>query len=121
MSSRSRTVTIVLAIIASIFAGWGFMRSSKYGLNNIFSREHTFVDRRPLTNDIAIELSKMALKEGGYNASELAPKSGYSRNIMDPNSGYVLWGPLPEEAPWRYLVSVRKEGKKVRCRVTMGK
>lgn len=121
MPHRLCLVTIILVVVASIFVGWGFTRASKYGLNNIFSREHIFIDSRPLTDDIAIELSRKALEAGGHDSSELAPKSGYSRNSKNLDRGYVLWGPLQEGAPWRYLVSVRKEGEKVRCRVTLGK
>lgn len=51
-----------VAAMAVLIAGAGALvaieRVNRLGLNNIFSREHTYLDDRPLTDAVAIELTR---------------------------------------------------------------
>jgi hypothetical protein len=62
---------IIPAII--FFASWVFYRAGTLGINNVFSREHVFTDARPLTEQVAIELTMETLKADGRDMSAFAP------------------------------------------------
>jgi len=103
--------TLLIAIAVSIAVIGAFIaldRASRHGLNNIFSREHIYVDDRPLTDAVAIELKRNALKDDGQKIEQLAPYKGFARNSINVNNGYVLWGPLPDGNPWQFLVRIDK-------------
>ena len=100
--------TAIAVSIAGIGAFIALERANRLGLNNVFSREHVYVDDRPLTDTVAIELTRNALKADGRKVEQLVPYKGFARNSINANNGYVLWGPLPAGDPWQFLVSIRK-------------
>jgi hypothetical protein len=115
-----------------LLGSWFICRAATLGLNNIFSREYTFSDSRPLTEAVALEVTRNTLEIAGYAPSHLKPvefrpnspdelpERFFARNTVDPQSGYVLWGP-ENSAVWNYSVSVDKHGNALRCRVCRSK
>ena len=113
-------------LIASI-AAWLIYRIDKLGIPNVFSREHVFLDERPLTEQVAIELTLRALKADGYDVSVLEPISYlpkqadgnaerfFARGTPSSNHGYVRWG-TKDRNTW-LSVNIKKEGREIRCRV----
>jgi hypothetical protein len=122
MSSKTCLVTTILAAIVFALSGWGGIRASKYGLNNIFSREHIYVDDRPLTDAVALELTREALRADGQRIEHLVPYKSFARNSINENNGYVLWGPSPDGEPWQFLVSItRNDSGRYHVRAYRGK
>jgi hypothetical protein len=136
--NKAQYVIYVMAFLGLIVAGWLLLRVNSYGLNNVFSREYRFHDERPLTEDIAVELTRRCLDRAGCDTSRMTPveyRSDYptdsvervlARNSLNPNNGYVLWGPRSDRHPhvggvWTFLVSIEKRGSEYRCRAVRGK
>lgn len=59
--NKAQYVIYVMAFLGLIVAGWLLLRVNSYGLNNVFSREYRFHDERPLTEDIAVELTRVTV------------------------------------------------------------
>jgi hypothetical protein len=108
--------------ILILLGSWFIYRAASLGLNNVFSREYTFSDSRPLTEAVAIEVTRNTLEIAGYDPSRLAPfefrpnspdehpERFFARNTIDPQSGSVLWGPK-NSTVWDYSVTERKRGR----------
>lgn len=131
--SKTEYVICVAAFLSLILGGWLFMRANSFGLNNVFSRERRFHDERPLTEDLAIELTRRTLDRDGYDTSRMTTveyrtdfpeghlETVFSRSSLTPNDGYVLWGPRSEQHPdvarvRTFLVTIEKSGSEYRCR-----
>ena len=136
---------IVAAAVGICFclalAAWLGYRVNKFGINNVFSREHVFSDQRALTEQLAIEITRQALEADGYDTSVLAPvehghqgRPGHSdrfflfqRRGPSDTSGRILWGPAlggspdKDNAVWKYKVRIEQRGSEIRCRVYRGK
>ena len=130
---------IVVSVCLLLLGAWLAHRVNTFGINNVFSREHYFSDQRPLTEQVAIEITRQALEADGYDTSVIAPveyghkyPEGHSERLFmrdDVNAGRVFWGPMP--APWRSpikenvfrtcSVRIEKSGSGFRCRVYRGK
>ncbi len=130
-----------LGVCLLLLGAWLAHRVNKFGINDMFSREHQFSDERPLTEQVALEITRRALEADGYDTSVLSPveyrhefpeghaERFFARNTLNSNSGRVLWGPAP--APWgslikrnafrTYAVRIEKSGSEIRCRVYKGK
>jgi hypothetical protein len=113
-----------LAILPLAAACWFVVRSCEYGILNVFFRDHHFTDDRPLTEDVAVELTRKTLEEEGFDVASMTPQPFwhndprvFARNTINPNNGYVLWGD-PHHAPaWEYSVTIEKNGSDVWGRV----
>lgn len=131
-----RVVIIVSLGLVLLLSCWGIYRL-RFGLNNVFSREHHFSDQRPFTEKVAIDLTMQAIAADGKDSSAMSPvelrpgdpeghtKRFFSQNTLNPNRGYVLWGPTPdgtvEAGATTYLVRINKNGSDIRCRVLRAK
>jgi hypothetical protein len=130
----TKMIAAVFSVVLLLFFLWVANRARTLGITNVFSREHVFVDHRPLTEELAVELTGRTLEEEGYELALLAPVEDevgfpegnpdriFSRNVSNPNRGKVTWGPSPEafrrgDPAFYYNVSVEKDGDEIRCRV----
>ena len=129
-----RVFTITLGLFAFLFAIWFLCRASTLGVANVFSHEATFVDSRPLTEDVAIELSRRTLRAQGYDVTHLAPyqhEGGFhpdypgdrifSRNLYNSNHGTVTWvstrrGNGFDAETLSLNVNIEKHKDEIRCR-----
>lgn len=115
-----KLVAFILGIAILIATSWFLHRASILGLNNVFSREHLLQDDRQLTDEVAIDLSRLTLEASGYDVELLSPYT-ISSNIIDSDRGYVLWGRKGRKDQWHLLVQITKENGIVRSRVFRGK
>lgn len=106
------------AILLAIF--WFLYRVNSLGLSNVFSREYVFQDDRQLTDEIAIDITRLSLEAAGYDVALLSPYAMNSSTI-DSEGGYVLWGWKGRKDQWHLLVQIKKENGRVRSRVFHGK
>jgi hypothetical protein len=121
INTMKRLATWCIVLVGLLLVAAFLDRATTFGLNNVFSREHMFIEERPLTDSIAISLTSQTLELDGRDVSQMCPYGGFSRGDASRDGGYVLWGPLPDGSPWTYLVSVEKTGKHIRCRAIRGK
>ena len=131
-------IVVVAGIGVCLLVGvWFAYRANKFGINNVFSREHVFSISEALNEEIAITVTRRALRAGGYDVSDLTPvgrdrgdgnvERFHASARPNTSSGYVLWGRTPDGSPddegytWRYLVRLEKHGSEIRCRVFVPK
>jgi hypothetical protein len=87
---------------------------------------------QPLTEAVAVEMSRNALKEAGVEvskyqavpfASEGSPAGEqlFARNSNERDRGYVLWRESGTALEWSYQVYVSRKGDKVVCEVLKAK
>jgi hypothetical protein len=128
--SAKYALCLVLSICFVSFGFWNFYRIYTYGLgiNDLFSREHSFVEPVQLTEAVAIDVTSRTLKADGHDTTTLRPmeyantyREGHSerlfaRNTLNENMGYVVWG-AKNHNYGSYKVSVKKDGDTIRTRV----
>jgi len=103
---------------------WLSQQIEEVGLKNLSPREYVFVESRPLTEEVAIEVTKQALQADGYDTSNFAPYEShyrkgeriFARNRISENKGYVMWYNV-NERHIAYTVRAEKNGDEIRCRV----
>jgi hypothetical protein len=102
----------VMSIIAAIIFMWPWLRSPP-------THRFPMPVGTAFTEAIAIDASKMALANEGYDVSPMLPvpcdKEGhyFAVNAQDANSGCVSWC-TPQGS---YRVRVQKEGQEIVCEV----
>lgn len=132
MSTNKHTLgKLVFASVIIVLAICLINRAGTYGLNNVLSRERRFYDQRPLTEQVAIELTKQTLRRDGHDTSELHPldRSRHSPAPIEPqvlsrtdetsNSGYVQW--VSRDRRRMFVVTIERSESDYRCRVLRGK
>jgi len=75
-----------------------------------------------LNEELAISLSRQALKDKGIDISKVVPipywndhpEKLFANDGYDPNSGYILWQRIDDKTT-SYSVSVEKRGDKIYC------
>jgi len=108
---------------------WLSQQIEEVGLKNLSPREHVFVDSRPLTEEVAIEVTEKALQAAGYDTSILAPYENagvvgdkitgeriFARSRIKEDDGSVTWHTVNEPLIV-YMVDLKKHGNEIRCRV----
>ena len=114
---------VTMGVCLLCLGAWLAHRANTLGLSNVFSRERRFSDERPLTEQVAIELTEQALEADGYDTSLLTPveygRHFFVRNTIHPNRGRVTWKPIKENK--LLTVKIEKNGSEFRCRVYRGK
>lgn len=93
-----------------------------------FTREQRFADDRPLTEKLAIELTRKALESDGYDTTVLVPlKHRDGRTFIqghDEDRGYVQWisdSDVQTDRRRAFLVGIKKHGVEYQCRVYRSK
>jgi hypothetical protein len=98
-------------------------------LRAVFSpREQRFLNERPLTEEVAIELARGALEGEGIDTKMLVPLQREDGRIFmrgpDENRGYIQWFSHPDVQPDRrrgFRVSIEKFEGEYRCRAFRSK
>jgi hypothetical protein len=129
----------LVAVLLISLAAWFGYRVSVLGFSNAFSREYRVRDSRPLTEEMAIEVSRNALQFNGYDVADLEPvvlevafhpdypnDRIFARNRYVPDDGRVVWRPRwvsnqPSASHVEYRVNIERKGDELRCRVFLPK
>ncbi|CAG0950190.1 hypothetical protein ANRL3_00178 [Anaerolineae bacterium] len=78
-------------------------------------------DNFVMTEEVALTLSKKALKNLGLDTSKFEPYpygldgKFYAHAENNLNEGYVLWHEKGKNTKFEYSVSIEKKGKKIYC------
>jgi len=79
-------------------------------------------DDMRITDELAVELSREALKREGLDLELYSPEPYwnssnklFAENAYNKNSGYILWRYLGEPRRPGYTVRVEKHGKNIYC------
>lgn len=107
-------VTVILIVI------WVAARTMTDGLPNVFLREQVIADTRPLSEDMAIEISRKALQAAGYDVAGLRPLplGNDSKILFEQNSeteGAMSWIPLSGGLSVRVRMTKQSDG--IHCRI----
>jgi hypothetical protein len=103
IAMKKPKVAGVLVVVIVLASSW--ITISAYRTLN--PREHTFADVRPLTDHVAIELTRKALIADGYDVSNVIP--------IDYSPDKVVWS--SESGNAEFGVRVEKVDAEVSCRV----
>lgn len=92
-------------------------------------RTYKFLEGGDLTEEVAINYSRNALRDAGVSVKSARPvmywpaetpdvKDRYfARNADDENRGYVLWKVDDSAEVWNYQVTVVRDGARIRCTI----
>lgn len=125
-----KTAAVIFGILLAVTMTWSFYR-------DFFNprRHHYTIDAAAdLTEDLAVEFTRMALIDDRKVTAEIQPvpywpdsqfenpaeaERLFSRNRFDPNSGYILWkvDDSRNHQLWTYLVRLHRRGDHIECRV----
>lgn len=128
MTVRRIVAAATIGVCLLLLGVWLADRVNTFGIMNVLSRDHCFSDQRPLTEQVAIELTRQALEDDRYDTSVLTlSEHGYERSetflLRDSEnieSGRVYWvqlSPNNENVIRSYNVHIEKRGSEICCRV----